>query len=232
MLKNQETSTVSLEQPLGERLRARRKELKLSMQAVANGAGLTAGFISQVERGLSTPSLGSLSSIAAILNLPLGELLDQQETAPAATSHKNRPSFSISEGADKQELVYERLSTTFNHSRLHSVIVHEPPGHRYEPISHPGEELFYILTGTITIEIEGERSILGPGDSIHFDSYRTHSSWNHGPDTASFLWCGTMDIFGDAGLHPLHKDALQNDPGPQQSNIKPAGSPSPPETRT
>ena len=85
--------------------------------------------------------------------------------------------------------------------------MHEPPGHRYEPISHRGEELFYILAGTVTVEIEGEKHVLAEGDSIHFDSYRTHSSWNHGSETASFLWCGTMDVFGAASAEtdPFHK---------------------------
>lgn len=208
MLKNRQSQSDDPKQPLGEVLRERRKEMKLSMKSVAERAGLSVGFISQVERGLSTPSLSSLSSIATILDLPLGSVLDQPTVSPEKTHRGGRETFAIGE----DELVYERLSTTFNHSRLHSVIVHEPPGHRYEPISHPGEELFYILSGTITIEVEGEVSVLGPGDSIHFDSYRTHSSWNHGSETASFLWCGTMDIFGDSdrAFHPLHKDPKDN----------------------
>ncbi|MQY44402.1 cupin domain-containing protein [Epibacterium sp. SM1969] len=203
MLKKPTINTPS-KPPLGEALRARRKELKLSMQTVADRAGLSVGFVSQVERGQSAPSLVSLSSIAAILELPLGSLLDQPSEKPSSTSQGARDKFSVADN----ELVYERLSTTFNHSRLHSLIVHEPPGHRYEPISHPGEELFYMLSGTITIEIDGEVSVLGPGDSIHFDSYRTHSSWNHGSEVASFLWCGTMDVFGEGGtaFHPLHKE--------------------------
>ncbi|WP_293574126.1 cupin domain-containing protein [Phaeobacter sp.] len=188
---------------IGDALCARRKELKLSMQTLAEQAGLSVGFISQVERGHSTPSLGSLNSIASVLGLPMSSLLDQPTGEGSQTKRQNRSTYSIGDNT----LSYERLSTRFNHSQLHSLIVHEPPGHRYEPISHRGEELFYILAGSVTVEIDGEHHILNEGDSIHFDSYRTHSSWNHGTETASFLWCGTMDVFGadDRGANPLHK---------------------------
>ncbi len=189
---------------IGEALRKRRKEKKLSMQIVADKAGLSVGFISQVERGQSTPSLSSLNAMATVLELPMSGLLDQPDDGQTHTKSQTRSTYSVGEDT----LAYERLSTTFNHSMLHSVIVHEPPGHRYEPISHRGEELFFVLAGEITVEIEGERHVLSEGDSIHFDSYRTHSSWNNGTETASFLWCGTMNVFGASALdaNPLHKE--------------------------
>ncbi|MEM7068710.1 MAG: cupin domain-containing protein [Pseudomonadota bacterium] len=202
MLKNQQTDQTDPLSPIGESLRTRRKELDLSMQVVADKAGLSVCFISQVERGLSAPSLGSLNSIASVLGLPISSLLDQPEPSQGQTKRKSRKTYKVGDG----ELSYERISTKFNHSRLHSVIVHEPPGHRYEPISHPGEELFFILSGTVTVEVEDEVHVLAEGDSIHFDSYRTHSSWNHGTETASFLWCGTMDMFGNTPnvRNPFH----------------------------
>jgi len=148
MLKSSPSEPSNTPQSLGEALRSRRKELGLTMQFVADQAGLSVGFI---------------------------------------------------------RISYERLSTTFENSQLHSVIATEPPGYRSEPVSHTGEEMFYMIAGEITVEIEGETEILGPGDSIHFDSTRVHSVWNHGTQDASVLWCGTMDIFGDAPA-PLHKD--------------------------
>ncbi|WP_343563316.1 helix-turn-helix domain-containing protein [Kiloniella sp. b19] len=178
---------------IGQSLRKRRKELQLSMQVVADRAGLSVGFISQVERDLTAPSLVSLNSIALVLGLPISSLLDQPKPSQGETRKQSRQTYKVGNG----ELSYERLSTRFDDSQLHSVIVHEPPGHRYEPISHPGEELFFILSGMVAVEVEGEVHVLAEGDSIHFDSHRTHSSWNHGTGTASFLWCGTMDMFGD-----------------------------------
>ncbi|MEP3279824.1 MAG: cupin domain-containing protein [Stappiaceae bacterium] len=190
---------------LGEALRLRRKELGLTMQAVADGAGLSVGFISQVERNLTAPSLASLVAMAEVLQKPLSAFLGQTAEAREATFDRHRASFSV-QGAGPS---YERLSTVFPGSQLHSVIVHESPGHRSEPISHRGEEMFLILEGEITVEIEGTREVLRKGDSIHFDSRRVHSTWNHGTRTASIMWCGTMDIFGDAP-DPIHKEVAAN----------------------
>ncbi len=186
---------------LGSALRLRRKKRKLTMQQVADQAGLSVGFISQVERGLTAPSLASLVSLAEVLETGIDSFLPK---SPARqTTHKTeRQAYSVA-GAS---VFYERLSSTFKDSSLHSVIAHEPPGHRAEPISHRGEEMFYIIEGEITVEIEGEAEVLCKGDSIHFDSRRVHSTWNHTDATASLLWCGTMDIFGDAPA-PIHKQA-------------------------
>ena len=193
MLKGQQSDQTDPFSPIGDSIRTRRKELNFSMQTVADKAGLSVGFISQVERGLSAPSLASLNTIASVLGLPISSLLDQPEPGQGQTKRHSRQIYKVGDGA----LSYERISTRFDHSQLHSVIVHEPPGHRYERISHTGEEIFFILSGVVTVEIEDEVHVLAKGDSIHFDSRRAHSSWNHGTETASFLWCGTMDMFSD-----------------------------------
>ena len=200
MLKNHQPDTEAMRLSLGEALRERRTELKLSMQSVADGAGLSVGFISQVERGLAAPSLGSLASIANVLDLRLSQLLDQPGPGGETTRQDARQPY----GVPGVDLTYERVSAKFAGSKLHSVIIHEHPGRRSEPISHEGEEMFFMLSGEITVEIEGKIDILRKGDSIHFDSRRRHSTWNHTAEVASLLWCGTMDVFDD-GPEPIHK---------------------------
>ena len=200
MVKTAERDIDALRLSLGEALRQRRKDLRFSMQLVADRAGLSVGFISQVERGLTSPSLGSLASVANVLDMRLSDLLDHSGGGTETTRRTNRPVYRVP-GA---EMSYERISTAFEGSKLHSVIVHEPPGTRIEPISHEGEEMFFILAGSITVEIEGKVGVLSQGDTIHFDSRRTHSTWNHTDQPASILWCGTMNVFGDAP-QPIHK---------------------------
>ena len=204
MVKNQLENAERIPVDLGGSLRARRKFLGLTMQFVADQAGLSVGFISQVERGLTSPSLGSLASLAEVLKTEITSFLQQPPSMGQTTHKTSRTPYSVL-GAD---VSYERLSTSFKGSKLHSVIVHEPPGHRTEPISHRGEEMFYLIEGEITVEIEGEIEILSKGDSIHFDSRRVHSTWNHTSHSASLLWCGTMDVFGDAPA-PFHKAAVK-----------------------
>ena len=209
MLKKQTSDSHDKNLVLGRQLRRCRKDAALTMQHVADGAGLSVGFISQVERGLTVPSLSSLRAMARVLGRPISFFLDQPENSENTTHALDRVSFSVGEGA----LSYEWLSATFPGSTLRTIIIHEPPGHRSEPVRHEGEELFYVIAGMITVEVEGEMSVLQRGDSIHFDSRRTHCIWNHGEQTASILWCGTMDVFGEDTAGPIRKAEMLQDGG-------------------
>lgn len=179
--------------PLGTRIRERRKALGLTLQTVAKEAGLTAGFISQVERELAAPSLSSLTSISRVLDIAPGVLFAQPPSPGTLTRHGARPVY----GIDPCHMTYERISSTFPGNQLRAVLIHEAPGHRTEPISHEGEELFFILSGALTVELEGQGYLLDAGDSIHFASSRVHSTWNHTQETATILHTCTMDVFGD-----------------------------------
>lgn len=200
---------------LGKRLRRRRRELDLTLKEVADGAGLSVGFISQIERGIATPSLSSLVAVSHVLQVEVGNFLSQPVASTALSRHDQRATYAISENS----LTYERVSSSFPGNVLRSVIIHEPPGHRGEPIAHEGEEMMFVLKGAITVELEGEPSILGENDSIHFQSSRTHATWNHTDEPAAVLWVGTMDVFGEEpGLRGLHSSAgeIQDNKGETQ----------------
>jgi uncharacterized cupin superfamily protein len=64
-------------------------------------------------------------------------------------------------------------------------------------MSHEGEEIFFIVSGELTIEIDGERMILEAGDTVHFPSSRIHTTWNHTTEPATIFHTCTMDVFGD-----------------------------------
>ena len=201
----EKNSTVIQEDPentLGERLRLRRKELKLSMKEVAVSSGLSIGFISQVERGLTSPSLTSLTAIANFLRSDVTNFLSQPKSKSSITRNEERDVYTI----NKNGLQYERLSDAFPGHTLNSVIIHEMPGHKTESISHEGEEFFFILEGAITIYIDGVVNILEAGDSLHFDSSRSHSAWNHTNEVTSVLHVCTMNVFGD-------QDTVKDIPG-------------------
>jgi transcriptional regulator with XRE-family HTH domain len=180
-------------EPLGTRLRTRRQHLDLTLKEVADRAGLSVGFISQIERGITTPSLSSLVSVAKVLGAHVSDFLSQPKVTVPMTRHAERPHYAIGVGS----FTYERLSSSFPGNVLRSVIIHEPPGYRSEPIAHEGEEIFFVLDGALTVEVDEERVVLEEGDSIHFQSTRVHSTWNHTIRPATILHTCTMDVFGD-----------------------------------
>lgn len=183
----------SEQDPLGARLREQRKRLGLTLKEVADGAGLSVGFISQIERGITTPSLTSLVAVSRVLQVQVSEFLAQPKVTVPLTRQSERPHYAVGGNS----LTYERLSSSFPGNVLRSLIIHEPPGHRSEPIAHEGEEIFFILDGSLTVEVDGEKTTLEAGDSIHFPSTRTHSTWNHTSRPATILHTCTMDVFGE-----------------------------------
>jgi transcriptional regulator with XRE-family HTH domain len=181
---------------LGERLRRRRKELKLTLQDVADQAGLSVGFISQIERGITVPSLVSLTSVSRVLKTEIGTFFKQPKSDAPVTRHQSREVYGLA-GTSGNAVTYERLSASFPGNVLRSTLIHEPPGFRSEPMSHEGEEIFFVIEGAITIELDGETLVLQTGDTAHFPSSRIHTTWNHTSSPATILHTCTMDVFGD-----------------------------------
>lgn len=186
---------------LGSKLRTVRRSQGKTMQEIASAAGLSVGFVSQVERGIAVPSISSLRKLAAALEQPVGNFLEVSSESSQLTRSSERLPFTLGQNA----LTYERLSHSFGGSKLTALLIHEPPGHRMEPVSHEGEELFFVIKGEITVEVDEERVILRTGDSYHFDSTRTHCTWNHRTEVATLLWCGTMDVFGSSEIESPHQ---------------------------
>lgn len=181
---------------LGERLRLRRKLLGKSLKEVAEATGLSVGFISQIERNLAVPSLSSLATVAEALQVSIGALTGQSHNCSQPdTHHDQREVFSLPDG----QVRYERLSSVFAASTLHSVKFSMPVGYRSETVSHHGEEFIYVLKGRILYRVEDREYPLAEGDSLHFDATLPHSLEalaGAGPEPlAQVLWAGTLDIF-------------------------------------
>jgi transcriptional regulator with XRE-family HTH domain len=178
---------------LAQRLRDRRKDLGLTLKDVAELSGLSFSFISQVERGLTLPSITSLVALSKALGASINLFLEQPKSGSLDTRQTSRRAYSLGPSAAS----YERLSSKFPGSMLNSSIITEPPGRRTELMSHEGEELIYMLDGALTVEIAGQVYVLEQGDSLHFDSKEKHLTWNHTDQPARMLHACTMEYFND-----------------------------------
>ncbi len=76
--------------PLGDRIRTRRKELRLSQSDLAERTGMTASFVSQVERGVTSPSIDSLYKISRSLDVPVFHFLLEPEVKSPVVRHHER----------------------------------------------------------------------------------------------------------------------------------------------
>ena len=163
----------------------------MTLQALGDAAGVSVSYLSIIERDQATPSLGTLAQIARHLDVDLDFFVSMPSMKNALTRADERERFAVSGSS----IIYERLAADFAGNVLSSFILTIPPGYRSETVSHEGEELLFILDGSITDRLDDEEMILHAGDSLHFRGNRPHSWANHTSAPARVLWTGTLPIF-------------------------------------
>ncbi len=171
----------------GGRIRDMRRKANLTLQVLADQAGISVGFLSQVERGKATPSLGTLASLAATLGVGVDVFVSNPKPSDSVTREGERPQFAL----DDSSLSYEHISTTLPGGTISSLIIHIPEGYASEVTAHFGEELIYVLEGTVRQSLDGAQFVLNPGDSLHFMGDTPHAFANIGSGPAKLLWTGT-----------------------------------------
>ena len=170
---------------IGPRLRAVRLSKGMSLAKLADGAGLTKGFLSQVERDLVSPSVGSLLRVCETLGVGVGDLFEPASGPLVRTA--DRPAIAFGgDGVDEFQL------TPAGERRL-QVIQSDiaPGGGSGEDAYSLGSEaeFVHVLSGTLDIEVDGERYRLAEGDSLTFDAGRPRRWSNASPVRAArVLW--------------------------------------------
>ena len=184
---------------VGALIRARRRRMKLTLQQLADASGISVGYLSQVERDHSTPSLGTLAQVARALDVGVDFFIAAPNAREALTRNGERERFSV----DGSSIIYERIGTEFPGSVLSSFILTIPPGYRSEVVSHEGEEILFMLEGSITQRVDDVEMTMSAGDSLHFRGNQPHAWWNDSGKEARMLWTGTLLMFRSREMTPL-----------------------------
>lgn len=169
---------------LGYRIREVRSARGLTLTALADAAGLSAGLISQVERGLADPSLETLRRIAKVLEIPLFSLFRQEETGTVAVVRKDRRTQVRSPDHD---IVYSRISPGSGRLEVLHGTLGPHSDSAAEPWWHPSEECLVVLSGQLVVEVAGRDYELAGGDSCYFDSHLPHRYRNAADQPAEFI---------------------------------------------
>lgn len=192
---------------VGPLIRKCRKQQGLTLQGLCDLAGLSVGYLSQVERDHATPSLATLAQIARSLDVGLEYFVAQPKPSDSLTRAERRPQFSISDTG----VSHEALGAQFPGAELSSYILHCPPGYISEVSEHEGEEIIYILEGEIEQTLGGETFTMRPGDSLHYSGSTPHQSRNNKDVPARILWTGTLTVLQTAGRKRLPTMVLAPD---------------------
>lgn len=161
---------------IGQQIRHFRSELKMTIAEVAKLAGLSAGMMSKIERGLSSPSLNTLAAVAAALNVPVTAFFRKYE--------EQRDCSFVRGG---EGLLIERVGTRAGHEyrllghNINGAVLVEPylitltdESEVFPLFQHAGIEFIYLLEGAMQYRHGRKLYDLNPGDSLFFDAEAAH----------------------------------------------------------
>lgn len=184
---------------IGDRLRDERVKAGLSQRELARRLGLSASMISQLEAGLSKPSVGTLYAIVTELDVSLDRLIRGEEycdNPPPALAENGTRSPVVHPG-ERQSIDldsgvrWEELTATSEEGIDFLEAIYEVGGSSTPDESlmrHHGREYGYIVSGTLGIQIGFQEYTLERGDSIAFDSTRPHRLFNKGDVPVHAIW--------------------------------------------
>lgn len=185
----------ALDLAVGQRLRELRRAKGMSLGILAERSKMSIGFLSQVERGLSSPSLRVLATLADVLGIGLAALVEDGAKRSGAdgfvTRESERPELKLWRTGVSKQL----LSAAGPDSRLNLFMVMlEPGGSTGDAFySHDGEEAGLVLEGTMLLVVEDREWTLQAGDSFRFASRLPHRFANPAPaERARVLWVNAL----------------------------------------
>jgi transcriptional regulator with XRE-family HTH domain len=172
----------------GNRIRALREAMDLSLRDLADRSGVSAPMLSQVERGETSPTLAVAAKIAGGLELTLSQLLRLDEGSHAVITRADRRR-SYEHGGHRYEELTPPLPGLRADVSLHELKSGKSTGGAGDPPMHePGSrETAVVLDGELTLVLDGVRHDLGEGDSVTFDADLPHHFANEGDSTTRFL---------------------------------------------
>lgn len=186
-------SGMRVTQPIiGARVRELRKARSMTLQDLAEETGLSAGYLSQLERDRATPSIRALKVISQSLGVTIGWFFPDPETdgkpeAAFIVRADRRRALRFASGI-RDELLCPSLA-----GRLELLLCSFEPAASSgdELYSHDGEEAGYVAEGQLELTIGRETFLLNKGDSFHFESTRPHRYRNPGPSETLVVWAMT-----------------------------------------
>jgi transcriptional regulator with XRE-family HTH domain len=179
---------------LGKRIRKLRKVRERTLDSLAQEAGITKGYLSKVETGRQIPPLATLSKVAKALGTDLSSLL---ETGAGSASADITNGVSLVRATERRPVIRGGSSFGYDYQSL----VQNASGRHMSPFlftfpqqilkevffEHAGEEIIFVLSGTVEFEVGSELYELTPGDCIYFDASMRHRGRGKGGEAKALV---------------------------------------------
>jgi transcriptional regulator with XRE-family HTH domain len=169
---------------VGIKLKELRSSHGMSLRTLASETGLSPTMLSQIERGITEPSLRSLRLLANVFGQGISALFEE-ESVPAV--HISRAGERSRITSPKGHIQYERLAPGNGQLEVLRGLLAPGETSSDEPWSHDALECVYVVHGTLTAVVGGAPYEVKAGDAITLDSRQPHRYCNNGTEFVEFI---------------------------------------------
>ncbi len=181
---------------IGEKINTLRNAQGMTLKELSEKVNLSASFISQAERGLTSITINTLKKIADALDVDLNHFFSPPRShRPMIVRSYEQEVLRI----DESKFIYYSLGSDIANRQLDPLLVTILPGQRPEEVmaaEHPGEEFVYVLEGILTLILDDRQYELYPGDSIHMASSVPHDWVNLTGKLVKILVVSSPSVLG------------------------------------
>ncbi len=175
---------------IGKNLKELRLRQDLTLEELASRSELTKGFLSQVERNLTSPSISTLEDILEALGTTLSDFFKPEKEEQIVFGAAD---YFVDE---REDSTIEWIVPNAQKNKMEPIILKLKPGSKSSLMeAHDGEEFGYVLKGNISLMMGEKRYKLKPRETFYINGRKSHYLVNTGASDAKVLWITTPPMF-------------------------------------
>jgi transcriptional regulator with XRE-family HTH domain len=172
---------------LAQNIKENRKKKGFTLETLARRAGVTKGYISQIENFRTVPSIHQLCNIAKALDIEPGALLKVNKKDVKYILTKRGEGPVIEREYPESGFIYKALAREKSEKAMEPFILEMPPHSQRKNVVTHGHEFFYLLEGTMDFFLANEKITMHEGDSLYFEGNIPHHPENNTDKKALLL---------------------------------------------
>ena len=175
---------------IGHKIKQLRVQNGLTLEDLASRSELTKGFLSQLERNLTSPSISTLEDILEALGSSLSDFFKEEKDEQTVFQKKD---FFIDE---RDECTINWIVPNTQKNDMEPILIEIPQGGRSFNVNpHGGEEFGYVVDGSAILVIGDKRYSIKKGETFYMTGKDFHYILNEKKTAAKIIWVSTPPLF-------------------------------------
>ena len=177
---------------IGKKIKFLRQQNNLTQEELGDRCELSKGFISQLENDMTSPSITTLTYILEALGTSLAEFFSEEEEVKVVYGEED---YAVKVDDELKNETCWLISNAQKNEMEPILITIRPGGTTYPDNPHEGEEIGYVIEGTVEICVGNKKYVAKQGESFYIKPDKPHFLANSGKKTARAIWISSPPSF-------------------------------------